>query len=59
MLAFGITGNASIGGDYDLWRSSAPGASAFQIRPSSDTASIWTVRFDQAADSPMASSRVR
>lgn len=67
VMVFGITGDISIGGDYDgdgisdhgIWRSSAtPGASAFQIRTSSNTATVWSIPFGQTSDFPIASSRV-
>ncbi|SDD46103.1 hypothetical protein SAMN04488509_102544 [Aquimonas voraii] len=68
VVVFGITGDASISGDYDgdgvsdhgIWRSSStPGDSAFQVRPSGNTASVWSIPFGQAADYPIAGSRVR
>lgn len=69
---FGITGDNSIGGDYDgdglsdlaVWRPSAtPNASKFIIRSSVDTAVVWEPVFGQAptvntADVPVAGSRV-
>jgi hypothetical protein len=67
-IVFSITGDVSLGGDYDgdglsdlgLWRGSAtPGASLFQIRLSSNTATLWTVNFGQQNDFPVASSRVK
>lgn len=67
-VTFGITGDTRIGGDYDgdglsdyaFWRPSAmAGASAFQIRTSSDTATVWTLNFGQQNDFPVAGSRVQ
>jgi subtilisin-like proprotein convertase family protein len=67
VVTFSITGDSSLGGDYDgdglsdlgLWRPSATaGASFFQIRLSSNPATLWTVNFGQQGDFPVASSRV-
>lgn len=68
VVVFGITGDKGIGGDYDgdglsdhaFWRdSTSPGASAFMIRPSTSTATIWTVLQGEHQDYPVASSRVK
>ncbi len=67
VVTFSITGDVRIGGDYDgdglsdhaFWRGSATAnASAFQVRTSSNIATIWTVNFGQQNDFPVASSRV-
>jgi hypothetical protein len=66
-VTFSTTADTRIGGDYDgdglsdyaFWRASAtPGASAFQVRTSSNIATIWTVNFGQQNDFPVANSRV-
>jgi len=66
-VTFSITGDQRMGGDYDgdglsdyaFFRGSAtPGASAFQVRTSSNTATVWTVNFGQLNDFPVAASRV-
>lgn len=70
---FGVTGDSSIGGDYDgdglsdlaVWRGSAtPGASKFLVRRSVDTTMIWEITGGMAptpstSDFPVAGSRVR
>ncbi|MEO7757025.1 MAG: hypothetical protein ABIS07_10620 [Dokdonella sp.] len=68
VVAFGIIGDSRIGGDYDgdgfsdlaVWRDSVtPGASAFLIRPSTSTPTIWTVSQGEYLDFAVASSRVK
>ncbi|MBI2398519.1 MAG: hypothetical protein HYV17_12055 [Xanthomonadales bacterium] len=45
--------------DHANWRASAtPGASQFMLRPSTSTASTWTVAAGQSGDFPVAHSRV-
>ena len=67
-VTFSITGDSRICGDYDGdgladhagWRGSAtPGASQFLVRPSTSTASTWTVVAGLNGDYPVANSRVR
>lgn len=67
-VTFSITGDSRICGDYDGdgladhagWRGSAtPGASQFLVRPSTSTASTWTVAAGLNGDYPVANSRVR
>jgi hypothetical protein len=70
VVVFGITGDTSIGGDYDgdglsdygYWRG-APAPSKFEVRISSGTSSVpplvWTINFGQTNDFPVAGSRVR
>lgn len=69
-VQFGITGDTSLGGDYDgdgltdyaVWRGNAtPGQSAFRIRPSTDIGDEWTLPGGMGGTSPdfaVAGSRV-
>ncbi|MEO5561290.1 MAG: proprotein convertase P-domain-containing protein [Dokdonella sp.] len=68
VVIFSVTGDSRIGGDYDgdglsdhaIWRDSmTPGASAFMIRPSTSTATIWTVLQGEHLDYAVAGSRVK
>ncbi len=66
-VTFSVAGDFRVLGDYDgdglfdhaVWRPSAtPGASQFLMRPSTSTASTWTVAAGQNGDYPVANSRV-
>lgn len=67
-IVFGVGGDLRVVGDYDgdgrndhafFRASSSPGASAFQVRPSLNPASPWTVFFGAAGDISVATSRVK
>lgn len=70
MVVFGITGDTSIGGDYDgdgisdhgIWRGT-PAPSKFEVRISSGASNmpptVWSLNFGQNMDFPVAGSRVR
>lgn len=67
VVTFGVTGDTSLGGDYDgdgitdigVWHPSSTAAEvAFQIRPSSNTAITWSINYGQAGDFAVSGSRV-
>lgn len=67
LVTFSATGDTRVGGDYDgdglsdhaFFRpTAAPGPIGFQIRPSTNTATTWSVTFGLANDFPVAASRV-
>jgi hypothetical protein len=67
LVTFSVTGDTRIGGDYDgdglsdhaFFRpTAAPGPIGFQVRPSTNTATTWSVNFGQNNDFPIAASRV-
>ena len=68
VVIFSATGDSRISGDYDgdglsdhaFFRPTAtPGPIGFQVRPSANTATTWSVAFGQANDFPVAGSRVQ
>lgn len=67
-VVFSVTGDQRIGGDYDgdgiadhaFFRATAsPGPIGFQVRPSTNTATVWTLDFGLAQDFAIAGSRVQ
>lgn len=66
-VTFSVVGDSRLSGDYDgdglsdyaVWHPSAtPGASQFQVRPSSNTATVWNVAAGISGDYAVAGSRV-
>ncbi|MEO7916212.1 MAG: proprotein convertase P-domain-containing protein [Dokdonella sp.] len=68
LVRFGVVNDVRVGGDYDgdglsdyaIWRPSATvGMSQFQVRLSTNTATVWTVAGGVQGDFPVAGSKVK